>query len=111
MAFLGFPDPAIKRLMGDPWLVELLPGGRYEFRAEFFLCQPGSGLLFQVFGKPDFLSLQAVSFPGPIDSHLCQIVFRMEAPFTGISLELPANGTFMNPDEGGDFGLGVAFFV
>ena len=77
-AFLGFPDPVIQRLVGDSRLVEFLPGGRYEFGTEFVFFQPDSCLLFELFGKSDFLSLETMSFPGSINRHLCLIVFGVE---------------------------------
>lgn len=110
VAFFGSPYPVIQRLVRDSRLVQFLPGGRYEFGAEFVFFQPGPGLLFQLFGKSDFLSLETMSFPGSINSHLCLIAFGMEPSFTCIPFELPADCTFMYSDSRSNVSLAVSFF-
>ena len=84
MAFFCQPDPLVEGLMGYSRQVAYSPSGGNQFGTQFFSFKPGSGLLLELFSKSDFLSLEAVSFRGPINSHFCLIAFGMETTFTCI---------------------------
>ena len=105
--FVGLPptDPLVDRLMTYSVYALNFPASADQFRAEFFLFQPLSGLLLQVFGKPAMFAFIAVAVDGFSLSRLRAILVGIATTGGDITGQLTRNSRLVNADNFSDFSV------